>query len=556
MKNIGTKGVLLIIITICLCMAVVGISASADSVFYVNTNGDTVSSLKGLYAVDGSGSTAVLGDSVWAITSTGTEQFGSSSNVVPHCNLTPKTPTAPPTGTITVKTSVVRVGLDYYYTASRNGSVAVARLQNYVGWGYAFGFYDANRNFFELGETPNTGLTIVTDRNTKVSAGMIGCFHVRLPGSYPSFESAASAASVYDGFPAYYDGIFYALAGNYESREDAQAAVDSGIPGEVFSASNRCVTVTKTGSTQILFEFDCGKSYSLAIHPLSTNSKAETTYNGGYRYYGDFQFIRTTGENMTVVNVLPLEDYVKGVVPYEMSPSWPIEALKAQALCARTYVMRNINSYNSAGFDVTDDTYCQAYLGTSGASKTSDRAVDETAGLYVTYNGSLCDTLYFSSDGGATEDSENVFASKVMYLRAVLDPYEADITFANKTWSEKFTADQITNKLRSKGYNISTIVSVTPEYTNAGNMGRIVFTDVNGKSVTVSKSNCYSVLGLKSVHFTIEEVDGVYYIEGGGWGHNVGMSQWGAYSMASVHGYSYAEIIGFYYTGVTISRGI
>ena len=329
--------------------------------------------------------------------------------------------------------------------------------------------------------------------------------------------------------------------------------------GEVFSASNRCVVVTVTGTTRILFEFDCGNTYSLAIRPEARSGKAETTYNGSNRYYGDFQFMRTAGDKMTVVNILPLEDYVKGVIPYEMSGSWPLEALKAQALCARTYVMNNFGSYAAYGFDVTDDTYSQAYCGTRAANYITDQAVDETAGLFITYDGKLCDTLYFSSDGGATEDSENIFATNIPYLRGVIDPYEDSIDFPNKTWSEELTADQLTQRLRSRGYSLARIASVKTEYTNVGNMAKITFTDVNGRSVTVTKTGCYNCLGLKSIHFTIEEKPynpGVYCIEGGGWGHNVGMSQWGAYSMASVHGYSYAQIIGFYYTDVTISRGI
>lgn len=556
MKKIWRQGLFTIIIAICMsCTLLIGPAAAADEI-YVNPGGDSIGSgLEGVYVIGGDGNAAPLDLSgAWAITASGLEQIGASGTV------TPAVPVTPPTGTISVKTSVIKVGLDYYYSSARNSSVASATLTNYVGSGYIFGYYDANRNFFEVGRTAETKLTMVKDTNVTVSAGTVGCYHVKLPGSYSSFDAAAAAASAYTGgFPAYYDGAYYALAGHYKSVDDAQAAVASGIPGEAFSASNRCVVVTKTGTTQILFEFDCGSSYALAVRPIANGGKAETTYNGNFRYYGDFQFIRTTGENMTVVNILPLEDYVKGVVPYEMSASWPLEALKAQALCARTYVMSNINAYSSYGFDVTDDTYCQAYCGTRSANSTTDRAVEETAGLYITYGGRLCEALYFSSDGGATEDSENVFASAIPYLRGVIDPYEDAIDFPNKTWSAQLTASQITSRLQAKGYTISTIASVKPEYTTIGNMGKLTFTDVNGKSVTVTKTGCYSVLGLKSVHFTMEESQsspGTYLIEGGGWGHNVGMSQWGANAMASVYGYSYAQIIGFYYTGVTIARGI
>lgn len=557
MKKIRIFQAILIILTISICCAALIPAASAERAIYINSSGEYVSSLKGLYAVGGSGSASALSDSdAWAVTSSGLVKLGETSSVQI------KEPVIPPYGEIRVKSSVIKVGLDYYYSSARNSALEKATLQNYVGSGYVFGYYDADRNFVALGQTGETRLTIVIDRNVSVSGGTVGCYHIRLPETYASYEEALAAAAVYsNAFPAYYDGTIYVLVGHYQSIDEANGAV-GGIgdgTGEVFSATNRCVVVTKTGTTQILFEFDCGASRSLAIRPYSPDGKAVTTYNSGNRYLGDFQFMRTTGENMTVVNVLPLEDYVKGVVPYEMSGSWPLEALKAQALCARTYVMRNYGSYAAYGFDVTDDTYSQAYCGTRAANYITDQAVDETAGLYVTYNGSLCDTLYFSSDGGATEDSENIFATRYAYLRGVIDPYEASIDFPNKEWSEELTADQLSQRLRARGYSLARIASVQTEYTEVGNMAKIVFTDVNGKSLTVTKTGCYGCLGLKSIHFTLEEKPnepGVYRIEGGGWGHNVGMSQWGAYAMASVHGYSYAHIIGFYYTDVTISKGI
>ncbi len=561
MKKIPVLQAILIIMTICVCCAALIPAASADRAIYIDSNGDYVGTLKGLYAIGGSGNVAALSESeAWAVTASGIVKIGETST------LQIREPVVPPAGEIRVRSAVIKVGLDYYYSSGRNSSVEKATLQNYVGAGYLFGYYDADRTFIALGNTGETRLTVLIDRNVSVSGGTVGCYHIRLPEIYSGYEEASAAASLYtDAFPAYYDGSFYVLVGQYQSAEEA-AAARSGVgdgSGEVYSASNRCVVVTKTGSTQILFEFDCGSSRSLVIRPYSPDGKAVTTYASSYtsssRYLGDFQFIRTTGENMTVVNILPLEDYVKGVVPYEMSGSWPLEALKAQALCARTYVMRNYGSYSSYGFDVTDDTYSQAYCGTRAANYITDQAVDETAGLYVTYNGELCETLYFSSDGGATEDSENIFASRIAYLRGVIDPFEASIDFPNKEWSEELTADQLSQRLRSRGYNIARIASVETEYTEVGNMAKIVFTDVNGKSVTVTKTGCYSCLGLKSIHFTLEEKPnnpGVYRIEGGGWGHNVGMSQWGAYAMASVHGYSYAHIIGFYYTGVTISKGI
>jgi stage II sporulation protein D len=109
-----------------------------------------------------------------------------------------------------------------------------------------------------------------------------------------------------------------------------------------------------------------------------------------------------------VVNFINIEDYVKGVLPYEMNPEWPKEALKAQAVAARTYTAAHLDDkHKSQGFDLCCEPDCQTYRGTNGASALSDSAVDETAGIYMTYDGAYADAYYHSSDGGATENSEN-----------------------------------------------------------------------------------------------------------------------------------------------------
>lgn len=108
-----------------------------------------------------------------------------------------------------------------------------------------------------------------------------------------------------------------------------------------------------------------------------------------------------------------------------MNGSWPIEALKAQSLCARTFAASHLNSYSSYGFDVTNDTYCQVYRGLTGITANSRAAVEATAGIYILYKGTPISAMYCSSNGGATEDSENVTGSAVGYLRGKVDSFEA-----------------------------------------------------------------------------------------------------------------------------------
>lgn len=559
MKYSRLKHIFPCFLTICILLSISGL-VSADNSIYVNTGESTLSQdLSEAYAIGSDGTMQLLGGDTAVITSSGIETIsdvfvGASGDALDYVGNT----------SINITNDTVRVGLYYYYSSSRDSSVESCTVSNYTGSGFNFGYYDSNRNFVKLGSTTETSLLVMRDTTVSTSAGTVGAYHIKLSGSYSTYDEAKSAASKYTGgFPAYYSGAFYALIGNYSNTSTAQEALDAlGVDGEVYTASSKAITVVKSGTTNVLFEFDYGTTQNLAISPVSSSgTKAVTTLTSGstsYRYYGDFTFLRYKDLNMSVINYVNIEDYTKGVVPYEMTSSWPIEALKAQAVCARTYVATNFNQYGSVGFDVTNDTYSQVYRGTISANSTTDAAVDETAGLYVTYGGKLCSTFYFSSDGGATENSENVFYTALPYLIGKADPYEDEISFTYKTWDYSYTASEITAKLKAKGYSINTITDYEVEKTDVGNMKTLTFYDDYGNSVALTKTNLYGALGLPSINYDIEynSSTGKYEIEGGGWGHNVGMSQWGAYSMAKIYGLNYADIICFYFTDVDISKGV
>ncbi len=540
-----------------LCFSVLSIGGNAyaaDSI-YVNDSQNVLSGdISSSYAVGDTGTVSVAGGT-YAITGSGVVQIGQSSTTPPTV------PSGDPDGTtVGIKQQTVRVGLNYYYSSSRNTALTYANLENKVGSGYQFGYYDSSRVFRVLGSTDVTTLTMVPNVNTAVPSGTVGCYNIQLPNAYADFDTAKSVASQYaDGFPAYINGAYYVMIGNYQSAGETNTArVSLGVTGNIFTGSSRCVAVTKTNTTKILFMFDCGTNANLAVHPLSANTKAITWFKG-YAYYGDFEYFRYTNDKLTVVNILNIEDYVKGVLPYEMSSSWPQEALKAQALCARSYFATSVGKFSSYGFDLTNDDLSQVYRGTNSATSATDAAVDATAGEYVTYNGSVCSTFYFSSDGGGTEDSENIFLTALPYLRGVLDPYEDAVPQSlnsRKSWSYEFTGAQIAAKLASCGYSGGDIVSMTPEYSDTNNVIKMTFSDANGNTKVLTKDSNYGVLGLQSVHYTVtQSATGTFVITGSGWGHNVGMSQFGAYSMAKNYGLNYRQIIRFYFTGVNISQG-
>lgn len=550
--------VLLLAATLFIPTFLLGEKALAAGSIYVNDSQSVMGTdIGSAYAVGGNGTVSVVGDS-YAITGDGVVKIGQSSTT------TPTIPSGDPDGT-TVKISrlTARIGLYYYYNTSRNTTLSSANLENRVGSGYKFGYYDSSRVFHELGSTAETKLTMVPNVNTAVSGGTVGCYHIKLAGSYSDFASAQSVAAQYtDGFPAWINGTYYAMIGNYQSATEAANAIASlGVGGEAFTGSNRCVAVTKTGSTKVLFEFDYGTTANLAVHPVSNSGAAQTWFKG-YSYYGDFEYYRYISDKLTVINVVDVEDYVKGVVSVEMSASWPIEALKAQSLSARSYFATNVGRYSLFGFDITADTYCQAYKGTNASNSNSDAAVEATRDEYITYNGSICSTLYFASDGGGTEDSENIFTTALPYMRGVADPFEADVPATQniyKSWHYEFSGDELRTKLAVYGYSGGTIVSAVPEYSDTGNVIKMTYSDASGNSKTITKSSNYSVLGLPSVHYTITtspNAAGKFVIDGSGWGHNVGMSQWGAYSMALNYGCNYRQILRYYFTGINISQGV
>ena len=289
----------------------------------------------------------------------------------------------------------LRVGLKY-----GSDAMSAANLQNYSAFGgYALGYFDADGSFEELGALPQLyeKITVTTDTT----------YHVQLSGTFYDYDDASRTAAQYSGgFAAYEDGAFYARAGSYTSLSAARSAAAQ-YGGTAVGGSSTGVTVIVTGTDTILFEFDCGGSENLGILPIETREKTVTWFRG-YRYYGGFEYQRVSGGNINVINVVDLEDYVKCVIPWEMSKDWPVEALKAQAVCARTYAVCQ-TKHRAQGFDICATTHCQVYQGTAASGANSDAAVDQTAGEFLYYSGRLVqEAVYYSSNGGASEDSLNV----------------------------------------------------------------------------------------------------------------------------------------------------
>ena len=426
---------------------------------------------------------------------------------------------------------MLRVGLASAYSHTSNGELEAAHLENEDGYGagYRFGYYDEELDFVELGYTDRrtTQVAVLKSENlwygyssslSKYTYGssiqsdiLVGCYHVLVEEGFRDFEEAQEAAEYYeDGFVAYIDGEYEVRAGSFETKEDA---LDYGERGEVVGTSAYGLTVVETGTDHILFQYDQGSGTKLAIQPGVDGEEETRTWFSNYNYRGGFEYFRRTGGNVTVVNVVSLEDYVNGVICYEMGPSWPLEALKAQAVCARTYVLRNLGTHSSYGYDICNSTYCQVYRGMGNGtasyspSQTSMQAVEETEGLVVTYNGKLAETPYSASFGGASEDAYYVWGSDTTntypYLCGVEDPYET----YDSSWTVSYTASELERRLQSYGYGTSTSLDYLElEYSQLGNVIEVVIHWANGKtnSIYPSGTNAIrSVFDVSSIRFTV-----------------------------------------------------
>ena len=451
-----------------------------------------------------------------------------------------------------VVNEIVKVGIKF-----NNEALFSANLENEVGKGYSFGYYDDARNFVTLGETAEKKISMTAAGSIYVKSDgtysdsaaaadrVIGGWHIQLRKVYASAAEAMEAAEAVGGYSAYIDDQFRVRVGCYTDEAAAQAALAAcGLEGTVVSGSRTGVVVTVSRSTKVLFEFDCQGVRSLGVLPNGGTKKAVTWFKG-YKYYGGFEYNRISDGKINVVNVLHEDDYVKGVIPYEMNGNWPLAALEAQAVCARSYIYGNIGHMRTYGFDVCNTAECQVYYGLGnsqkGPSANSDLAVDNTSGMCMYSNGKAIMAVYHASNGGATESSENVWVTAEPHLVGKMDPYEATIQIPRYEYTVTYTPEELTWVVQNSGYEIGDICNVyVSEYTPTGNVCEVTVVDTDGKTLVVRGSKArflfysstykkdvrsmrFHISGGASTEFyindistTVPSVNGVAVISGGG----------------------------------------
>lgn len=280
---------------------------------------------------------------------------------------------------------------------------------------------------------------------------------------------------------------------------------------------------------------------------------ATRVYLNDRQFRGVIDIIKDKNNKLFVVNHVDLEEYLYGVLYHEVSHNWPIEVLKAQAITARTYALYQRLISKNKYYDLTADVYSQVYGGRTSEKWRTTRAVDLTRGLVLTYEGRIFPAYFHATCGGSTTDASTLWNIDIPVLSGRVCGF-CDFSPHYK-WQKEFTMDYIESRLKEAGYGLK-IYSI--EILERDNSGRILNLLIKGgdKDIKLSGNKFRLIIGpniIRSANFEVE-IKGKYVtFRGKGWGHGVGMCQWGAFNMSS-QGWRAEEILKHYYPGAEIVR--
>ncbi len=484
----------------------------------------------------------------------------------------------------------VKVGL-------RFGNEAVYSFEATSAAGFEVGFA-RDGVFYKLSE--------VSDTRMYVEQG--GGHYLMSAVSYDSLETAMEVATymrqlgVY-AHSGYINGGFYIMLGLFQSQEDAVSNIEwvksAAMVDFVYTNMDSKTVMAVSGNNCFVF-----RNESDAFCFKARNG-GTVKVSGKGEYRGAIMADRTYSKAVSVVNLVDMDDYLASVVGSEMYPSWHIEALKAQAVIARTYALTR-SAYDKYGIDVTDDTRTQAYKGIEKETESTYTAAHETSGMVVKYNGKLADTYFCAMSGGKTANSHSAWGgADIPYLVSVDDIYEDVENIKGDIWQVKYTPAEIEAKLSAAGVNIGNVTDLTIAEQGADmRVTKLIISGTAG-SHTLTFEKCRTFFNLKSQYYSISgggtasstasvltasgissvnmgnskvlSASGIsnmpesavvkgaenkvsllsmgddieFVFDGRGSGHGIGMSQYGAQGMAKA-GFSYTDIIKFYFTGVTV----
>ncbi len=372
-------------------------------------------------------------------------------------------------------------------------------------------------------------------------------------------------ASVREIVPGNVGGILYPPLPTRVARvalEQNTSSIDITVngPGVIFDSIagkriNKFLTlpkakITANASGTIVLNGKSMNTTRILIYP----DVPVTLFAGDTCYRGKIEIIGTSNGKFTVVNVLPLEDYLLGVIPKETFPSWPAQALQAQAIAARSFALYHIVHSKNKDFTLVSPMH-QLYGGASAEDPRTTQAARDTEGQVLMYNGDILCTFFHTCCGGKTEDAANIFPHIGAYPPRVTSKYSAGTP--HHAWTYSVSGVNVYEKLRRAGYDIGGALKEVKiiERFPSGRAAAIQFSSARGNT-TITGEECRKILGYNTVRstlFNIRYSKNILYFWGRGWGHGIGLCQWSSKGMAD-DGYSCKKILYHFYPGATIHR--
>ncbi len=359
---------------------------------------------------------------------------------------------------------------------------------------------------------------------------VIGGYHIEIASNLSSqdtkilidiLNNSIAPTGMY-AFPAYINDTFCIRIGHFSTESEALlAAVEVGsiigeMPFGIAHPTNTAVSLVDPLTDRILFEYDCADVTALGLTPRQSPegdtaylvTPAKKVYDGTFMFR---RYITDEVDGVSLTDIIGLEDYVKGVLPYEISSSWHFEAQKAFAIVVRSFTLSSVRHERTYQVDLCNSTHCQVYGGRSKITETVERAVDETAGLVASYNGDIIAAYFSAVTGGCTVSSFDAWGfQNIPYLVAIETPWEVYTKHSYGTWTAEVSPAELCAYLQSKGYTTlrGGIKSITIDKfaENSTYVRDITFTDIYGTKVTVKASeNVRTALAkyVKSANFVV-----------------------------------------------------
>lgn len=331
--------------------------------------------------------------------------------------------------------------------------------------------------------------------------------------------------------------------GNVHATEISSGEKFAFIPDSDYSA--------ETDENRRVIIGNLSLSSPVKLIPVTKNDRMEVN---GRTYRGNLLVTANPDETLTIVEELGIEEYLCGVLPIEMSPGWPLEALKAQAVVSRTFALKNMGKFKDLGFDISADMFSQVYGGSGHYDPRVLEAVRSTTGEVLTYKGKLIPAYFHSCCGGRTTAPASVWGAEILRpLAGISDPYCRNSP--HYAWKTYIAARDILKALQRNGSTALRIRGIRiTKRDRSGRTLKMKFVTDQG-SIVVSAKDFRSWMGEKEIKSTyilrISPSKGGYIFAGRGWGHGVGLCQYGARVMAE-RKKKYRSILQHYYPGARV----